>query len=400
MTQMGETKPVGGFRAESLLKVLEETNVSSFPDAWGPTNVMQVYDPETSMQGLLVIDNTSLGPGCGGIRISPTITPREVFQRARTVTMICALAEIEFGGAAAGIRAVSPDTNRIQLVKAFARGISPHVPEQYVACPDLNTGQVEMRAFVDEIGDRQGAAGKPVDMGGIPFELGVIGFGIGVAVEESLAAYKPSKVLPPSLAEAKVAVQGFENTGSALTKYLANKGASIVAISDEWGTVTDPKGLEVNKLSKCASAPSEKQSLSHLKGMSKYPKEDIIKVDCDILLLCTDSNMLTEDTAPLLKARCVVEGNNNPISAIADQMLTKKGVHIIPDIIAAAGGPISAYAEFTRNSCERAFSHIEAKIKDVTRYLVGKSIELGVPLRRMAKETAKERILDAAEVLR
>jgi len=165
MTQKDISKTNNDIDKGDLLRMLEETNVSAFLNGWGPINVIQVYDPDFNMQGILIIDNTALGPACGGIKISPTITPHQVFLNARKMTLSCALVNVKFGGAAAGIRANPFEVRKIELMKSFARGVSPYVPDQYIATPDMNVGQGEMAAFVEEVGDRRGATGKPEDMG-------------------------------------------------------------------------------------------------------------------------------------------------------------------------------------------------------------------------------------------
>ena len=131
MTHTGKRKGNNEIDRDGLIKVLEETNVSAFLNGWGPINVIQVYDPDFNMQGILVLDNTALGPACGGIRISPIITPHQVFLNARKMTLSCALVNVKFGGAAAGIRANPFDVDKIKLIKSFARGVSPYVPDQY-----------------------------------------------------------------------------------------------------------------------------------------------------------------------------------------------------------------------------------------------------------------------------
>jgi len=397
MTQEGETRSIGGVRSETLLRVLEETNVSAFFDSWGPADVLQVYDPETNMQGILVIDNIALGPGIGGIRISPATTPREVFLRARTMTMAAALVQVDFGGAAAGIRANPAEVDKVRLVRAFAKGISPHVPDQYIATPDIGTGEEEMKVFAHEVGDLLGATGKPAEMGGIPYELGVVGFGMGLVTETYLHSTRPWKPLPSDLADIKVAVQGFDSTGAALVKYLAHKGATIVAISDEWGGVQDTKGLDLGKVLKHSLAPNERQSLAHYKGSTRIQADEILKVDCDVLALTTASNLVNEQTCASVKAKCLVEGPVCPVSPVAEQLLTRQGVVVLPDLLTLGGGLVSSRCEVQRQPRERAFSTIEFKVKDAATFVFQRAAEAGLPLRRMASEVAKERILETME---
>jgi glutamate dehydrogenase (NAD(P)+) len=397
MTHTENPKAKNKIDRESLIKVLEEINVSAFLNGWGPINVIQIYNPDFNMQGILVLDNAILGPACGGIKISPMITPHQVFLNARRMTLSCALVNVNFGGAAAGIRANPFEVDKIKLIKSFAKGVSPYVPDQYITAPDIHVGKGEMAAFVEEIGDMRGATGKPEDMGGIPHELGVIGFGMGVAIEASIETVSSSSVLPSNISEVKIVVQGFDNIGCTVGKYLANKDAKIVAISDKWCTIYNPEGIDITKSLEYSSATTEKQSLKHSKMGKILPKEDIVKIDCDIFVPTTGNKMLTEENIGGQTLKCIVEGINNPITPIADQMLHNKGVLVLPDILTIAGGAISSYAEYNGNSCEMAFSLIESKIRDTTKMIIQNSLESGIPLRRVAKEIARERILQAME---
>src|SRR3990170_2266704 len=124
--------------------------IAFFADEWGPEKILEVYDPKVDMEGILVIDNTSLGPGKGGIRMTPSVTVEEVFRLARTMTWKCALADLPFGGAKAGIRADPYKGDNIAHVKSFARSIAPYVPSRWVSAPDMNVGEKEIEAFVNE----------------------------------------------------------------------------------------------------------------------------------------------------------------------------------------------------------------------------------------------------------
>ena len=141
-------------------------------DEWGPEKVIQVYDPDTNMKGVLVIDNTSTGPGKGGIRFAESVTPSEVFRLARTMTWKCASAGLPFGGAKGGIIANPDKVNKVEWMKSFAKMIKPYCPSQYIAATDVGTTELDMAVFAHEIGDMHACTGKPQELGGIPHELG------------------------------------------------------------------------------------------------------------------------------------------------------------------------------------------------------------------------------------
>src|SRR3990167_4044860 len=171
---------------------------------FGPEIVVKVYDPKIGMRGFLVIDNTMLGPGKGGIRMTPDVSEEEVFRLARTMTWKNAIADIPFGGAKAGIiwRGGS-DSLKKQFIQSFARALKPLLLSKYIAGPDVNTGEREMQWFVEEAGSHKAATGKPAKLGGLPHELGSTGFGVFQAIRVA------ARFLDLDLRRARVAVEGF-----------------------------------------------------------------------------------------------------------------------------------------------------------------------------------------------
>ncbi|KON27439.1 hypothetical protein AC481_04705 [miscellaneous Crenarchaeota group archaeon SMTZ-80] len=381
--------------SKNFIGVSENSNVSAFLDKWGPEEVLQVYDPEINMQGILVIDNTTLGPGNGGIQISPTITPKKMFQLARTRTWSCALADVPFGGAKAGIKADPSCIDKIRYIKSFANKISHTVPYRYIATADLNVGQQEIAEFVNSVADRCGATGKPENMDGIPCELGTIGFGISVAIDVTSSILNSHINLPKQLSDATIVINGFENAGSAIAKYFINKGSKIVAISDQCNAIYDSNGIDIENALKYFNAPPEKRSLKKYKLATALSIEDIIDVDCDVFVSVSGKNLLTEKTISILKAKYFVEEINDPITPVIDQLLNKKGVLVLPNILTDIGSVICSNAEYNRSSVETTFSCMESKVKEVTELVVQRSLETNTPIRRVAQEIAQEKILNA-----
>ncbi len=394
---MAEMNSKTVFEPEELVEIIKEVNISAFLDKWGPEKVIQVYDPEINMQGVLVIDNTALGPGKGGIRISPTVTPLEVFRLARAMTWKCSLADIPFGGAKSGIRANPFEIDKIKFMKSFAKKISLVVPEKYIAAPDMNTGEKEMAAFVEEVGDLQGATGKPERLGGIPHELGTTGFGVGVALETGLKMVHEFVGLPENVSDVRVAIQGFGNVGIGIAKYLFNNGAKVVALNDYWGGVYNPEGIDINEVSKHSYATCENSSIKNCKDGKEIARDDVFKVDCDILVPAACGNVINTNNWSSIKAKYIVEGANNATTPDAEVALYEKGTIILPDFLANAGGVIGSYAEYKKMNAESAFSLIETKIKDNTKLILQRSLESGISPRRIAKDIAQERILRAME---
>ena len=394
---MTETISKTVFKPEEFVSLFKAVNVSAFLDKWGPEEVIQVYDPKINMQGVLVIDNTALGPGKGGIRISPTVTPLEVFRLARAMTWKCALADIPFGGAKSGIRANPFEIDKIKFIKSFAKKISSVVPEKYIAAPDMSTGEKEMAAFVEEVGDLQGATGKPEAMGGIPHELGTTGFGVGVALETGLGMVHEFVGLPENISDVRVAIQGFGNVGLGIARYLFHKGATIVALNDYWGGVYSTEGIDINEVSNNSYATCEKNSIKNCGKGKKIARDEIFEVECDILVPAACGDVINTQNWPSIKAKYIIEGANNATTLDAEASLYEKGVVVLPDFLANAGGVIGSYAEYKKMDAGQAFSLIESKIKDNTQLVLQKSLEAGILPRRIAKEIAEERILEATE---
>lgn len=394
MTMLDEKNPIN---AESVIKSLYQVNITAFMDKWGPEEFIQVYDPETQMQGYLVIDNTILGPGTGGICISPYITPLEVFQSARNTTWKCALAEVPFGGAYSGIRAIPSNRNMTNLIKAFANKIAPLLPSKYIPYPDYPIGQKEISLFVENVGDLQSATGKPEKYGGIPYDLGIIGFGIGVALDTTLGIVNEELNLPDSLSGASIAIQGFNKTSLDTAKFLVNKGAKIISISDDESTVYREEGLDLKYINNSSSQDITKAIMNENFQIFKN-KEYILKTSCDILILNDRNFNITNKNFSKIRADFIVEGVNNAITIEAEKNLFMNNKLILPDILSTSGDVIASYAEYQKKSAAEAFSMIESKITENTRSVINESLNSGIITRIIAKEIAQQRIMDASDV--
>jgi len=379
-------------RAQELM---EQVDVMTIGDSWGPEKVVHTYDPKTRVRGVLVIDNTARGPGKGGIRIDPDVSTPLVFRLARTMTWKTALADLPFGGAKAGIRADPLTTDKIALLRAFARAIAPYTPSQWIAAPDMNVGEREIEAFVTEVGDLRAATGKPKDLGGIPHETGTTGFGVGVAIETMLERLKGDQSLPESVSGVRVVIQGFGNVGSDLAKFLHAKGARIVAICDYWSGIRDDKGIDITKVARYTHAKNQAESIGNYKEATKIPRDQIYDVECDVFVPAANGNAITAETAPRLKTKCVVEAANNPTTSEAEKFLHKKGILVLPDILANAGGAIGSYVEYLGKSIDDAFALIDSKTRKNTTLVLDLALQNGTMPRIIAMDIAMKRVAEA-----
>jgi glutamate dehydrogenase (NAD(P)+) len=371
-------------------------------DEWGPEKVLQVYDPDTGMKGVLVIDNTSTGPGKGGIRFAQSVTPLEVFRLARTMTWKCAAAGLPFGGAKGGIIADPNKVDRVAWMKSFAKMIRPYCPSQYIAATDVGTTELDMAVFAHEIGDMKACTGKPAEVGGIPHELGTTGYGVSVALKVSLEFLQDSKKsIDNSISSKKekredttVTIQGFGNVGSFTARFLDDLvGIKIVGISDVSGFIYDKNGLNVprlmlgmrgkTKLSDLSKNQQQDDNINKKSSSSYYhrydirDKDEIFEVDSDIFIPAAMGGVINDKTAPKLLehgVRIIVEAANIPTLPSADKYLNKNGVWIIPDFLANAGGVIGSFVEYQGRTEKEAFDLISYKIAKNVKQVLAEAI--------------------------
>jgi len=368
-------------------------DIEKFADEWGPEKVLQVYDSSTGMKGILIIDNTALGPGKGGIRMTPTVNVEEVFRLARTMTWKCALAELPFGGAKSGIIAnpkkISKE-EKLMLVRAFALALKPLSPSHYIAAPDINTGEEEMAVYAIANGSLKSCTGKPADMCvrpgeecGIPHEYGSTGYGVFHAIRVT------AEHLGIDLKGALVAIDGFGNVGSFLAKHLMEFGAKVVAVSDSKGCIYAPEGLNYEKLRK---VKKETRSVINYKPGTLLKHEELFKLPVDILVPASIPDVINEKNVDEIKAKAVVEAANIPATYQIEKKLHERGILVIPDFIANAGGVISSYAEYIGENPQKMFELVEQKIVRNVKLVLKKSEEEKVTPRDAALKIVKERV--------
>jgi glutamate dehydrogenase (NAD(P)+) len=390
-------------------------------DEWGPEKVLQVYDPDTGMKGVLVIDNTSTGPGKGGIRFAESVTPMEVFKLARTMTWKCASAGLPFGGAKGGIIANPGKVNQVEWIKSFAKMIKPYCPSQYIAATDVGTTELDMAVFAHEIGDMRACTGKPQELGGIPHELGTTGYGVSVALRTTIDFLKESKrkgvkpsrpyvdltnSLDTKNNDIKVVIQGFGNVGSFTAKFLNDLNIKVIGVSDVSGFVFDDNGLDIPQLmsdmkdkSKLSDLLNNQQQQQHLYNI--LDKDEIFNVDSDVFIPAALTGVINDKTASKLlehNVKIIVEGANIPTTPSADQYLVNNNILIIPDFLANSGGVIGSFVEYQGRTEKEAFDLIEYKITNNVKRALYNSVQLTdqegdnsqLNVRKVAMETAKQ----------
>ncbi len=369
-----------------------------FADEWGPEKILRVYDPYTEMKGILVIDNTALGPGKGGIRVTPTVGVEEVFRLARTMTWKCALAELPFGGAKSGIIA---DTKKLSgeekmtLIRAFAYAVKPVSPSEYVAAPDINTGEEEMAAYALANGSLKSCTGKPALMCvkpgekcGIPHEYGSTGYGVFHSIRIS------AKQAGIDLKAATLAIDGFGNVGSFLMKYLDEWGSKVVAVSDSRGCIYSSDGLDYDKLKK---VKEETGTVTNYERGQVLTSEKLFELPVDIIVPASIPDVINGKNVDMIKARLIVEAANIPASIEIERKLHERGILVVPDVVANAGGVISSYAEYSGKNPQKMFELVEEKIVKNVRLVLETAEEEKVSPRDAALNISQDRVREAVE---
>jgi glutamate dehydrogenase (NAD(P)+) len=338
-----------------------EEDAFSLMDEWGPEKVVCVSDRRSGMRGVLVLDNTARGMGKGGTRMSPTLTVREVARLARTMTWKWAAVDLFHGGAKAGILGDPHAPDKERILRAFARALHNEVPAEYVFGLDMGLAERDAAVFLDELGDRGAAVGVPRELGGLPYdELGVTGFGVAEAAD---AAATESGW---RLAGSRVAIQGFGAVGEAAARRFVELGATVVAVSTAAGAVHDPEGLDVTRLSGLRADVGDDCVREY---GNVQPADVALSVPADVLVPAAREDVIDDGIALATTARLVVEGANLPTTSRAREILAKRGIPVVPDFIANAGGIVAAahsmdmrYSPFTVNR-DDIFTMISTKLR-------------------------------------
>jgi glutamate dehydrogenase/leucine dehydrogenase len=275
-----------------------------------------------------------------------------------------------------------PEPQKAQLIRAFAAAIDEM--SGYIPGPDMGTNETCMGWVLDQIGR---AVGLPRVLGGIPLdEIGATGFGVAVASEVA------EGFCDVRLDGARVAIQGFGAVGKHAARHLIDRGVRLVAVSDTGGTVLNPDELPLDDLIALKEAG---KSVTALSGATAGPGEAVITADCDILIPAARPDAIKDANVDGVKARLIVEGANIPVRAETETTLHERGVLIVPDFIANAGGVICASVEYHGGSKAMAFNSIEEKIRRNTAEVLTQSRDTGSAPRAAAEALAFSRVSEA-----
>ncbi|WP_423681530.1 MULTISPECIES: Glu/Leu/Phe/Val family dehydrogenase [unclassified Undibacterium] len=302
-------------------------------------------------EGYRVQHNTSRGPGKGGVRFHQDVTLSEVMALSAWMTIKNSAVNVPYGGAKGGIRVDPKTLSRGELMRMTRRYTSEIGiiigPDKDIPAPDVNTNEQTMAWMMDTYSMNEGrtatgvVTGKPISLGGSLGRREATGRGVFVVGSEA-AAKRGLNVVG-----AKIAVQGFGNVGGIAARLFAEAGAKIVAVQDHGGTIFHSNGLDVNKL---LAHVAEKGSVAGFKEIEAVlPNEEFWAVNCDIMIPAALEQQITAKNANQIRASIILEGANGPTTPEADDILRDKGVLVVPDVIANAGGVTVSYFEWVQD---------------------------------------------------
>jgi glutamate dehydrogenase (NAD(P)+) len=356
-------------------------DVFRFADDLGPLKLAHIHRSSIGLKAVVAIDNVACGPAIGGVRMAPDVSTEEAFRLARAMTFKNAAAGLPHGGGKSVIFAdpKMPLSDKERLIRGFAEAIGDL--KEYIPGPDMGTDELAMGWIKDETGR---AVGLPREIGGIPLdEIGATGFGLVTAIDVA------RERIGLSLTGARVVVQGFGSVGRHAARFLAEKGAVLVAASDTHGTIADQDGLDLAAL---LALKAEGRALIDHPRVRKLGMEAVIDIPCDIWIPAARPNVIHAGNVARLQTRIVAEGANIPLSAEAEQVLASRGVLVLPDFIANAGGVICAAVEYRGGTEAAALAFIAEKIRGNTKVVLDEVGRAGVLPRTAATSLAIERV--------
>jgi len=351
MSNLKNKKTVGSFQEginlldlkKELREIIMKPNrkvIVNFPVKMDNGNIKM-------FMGYRVQYNNFRGPYKGGIRYWPTVDLNDVENLAFWMTWKCAVVDIPFGGSKGGIEVDPAKLSKDELKRltyGYIKAIVPVIGSNVdIPAPDVGTNAETMKWVVESYAELIGkkdiavVTGKPVDEGGSLGREQATGRGVAIVTKEII------EKSGMDIENCRVAIQGFGNVASNTAKILSEMGAKIVAVSDIFGGIYDSNGINVQEL---IDYVKSNQSLKGILELKKELVQGILEVDCDVLIPAAIEDQITEENVSQIKAKIVVEGANGPTTPEADNILYKRGVIVVPDILANAGGVTVSYFEW------------------------------------------------------
>jgi glutamate dehydrogenase (NAD(P)+) len=351
--------------------------------------------------GYRVHHSTVMGPSKGGIRYSMNVTLDEVRALAMWMTWKCALVNLPYGGAKGGVL-VDPKTLSLRekelLTRRYASELIPLIsPHSDIPAPDMGTGPQEMAWIMDTYSMTVGysvpavVTGKPLNIGGSEGRKEATGRGVIICMMEALKRQGMT-------GDIKIAIQGFGNVGSHAAEYAYEMGFKVIAVSDIDGGIYNENGLDITALRKYFA---ENRTFSGFTGGEIITNGELLTIPCDVLIPAAMEGQITEHNAPYIRAKMIVEGANGPTTTEADDIINDRGIFLVPDILANAGGVTVSYFEWVQGlqaffwDAEEVFRQLERILVRSYDAMAHTAEEYGVDMRTAAQMTAIRRVADA-----
>ncbi len=374
-----------------------------------PKRELTVYFPVEMDDGSIrmftghrVQHSLARGPAKGGIRYHPDVTIDEVRALAMWMTWKCAVVNIPYGGAKGGVVCNPKEMSQRELERLTRRFTSEIImligPESDIPAPDVNTNAQTMAWIMDTYSMTKGysvpavVTGKPVEIGGSLGRREATGRGVMLTTREAL------KHLGMPIEGTRIVVQGFGNVGAIGAQLLQELGCTVIAVSDSRGGIYNPKGLNVKDVIR---HKAETGTVVGYPGTDTITNKELLELDCDVLVPAALENAITEENADRVKARIIAEGANGPTTPEADEILSDKGIFVIPDILANAGGVTVSYFEWVQGlqnffwSEEEVNKNLEKIMVKAFQDVLAISQEKGINMRIAAYILAIDRVATA-----
>jgi glutamate dehydrogenase (NAD(P)+) len=400
VTQFNRAADLLGLDADARARLLEPRRaiVANFP-------IRRDSGEMQSLTGYRVQHTFALGPTKGGVRYAPGVSLGECAALALWMSLKCALLGLPFGGAKGGVRC---DPNRLspaemeRITRRFASELVPVIgPDEDIPAPDMATGEREMAWFMDTYSQHVGhptpgiVTGKPIVLGGTEGRKAATGLGATICAEAMME--RLGRGIPAS----RVAIQGFGNVGSVIAKELHDRGATVVALCDVTGGIVNPDGIDVDEALRWIA---ENRFLRGFRGGVEATRGGMLEVPCDVLIPAALECQITDENASRLDCGLIVEAANGPTTPEADEILAERGIPIVPDLLANAGGVTVSYFEWAQDQQryswqpEEVTARLRNHLEDAMERIAEAADRLGVGWREAGQAVAIARVAEAARL--
>jgi glutamate dehydrogenase (NAD(P)+) len=355
--------------------------------------------------GYRVQHSSVLGPTKGGIRYDPEVSLGECAALASWMTWKCALLRLPYGGAKGGVRCNPRELSQRELERMTRRFTQELVreigPDTDIPAPDMATNEQTMAWMMDTYSMLKGHAvpevvtGKPISVGGSIYRREATGAGVVMTAERACER------LGMPLPQQRCVVQGFGNVGGVAASELHDKRATVIAVSDISGGVYAPEGLDIPELHAYVAAHGSLEG--YVEGVQRISNEELLELECDVLFVAAREDQLHADNAPRVHARLIVEGANGPTTLEADAIFVERGIPVVPDILANAGGVTVSYFEWVQDlgrlfwDRDEIRARLADKMMDAFDRVWAVSEEKGITLRQSAMVAAIREVAGALE---